>query len=66
MNLKEEEKEKLKKDIQHPDNERQKREYMDAEQKKEFEKRSSTNKEADPEDELKSRDEFRDQKNKKK
>ncbi len=35
MKLNDREKEKLKKDIQHPDSERQKREFMDQEQKKE-------------------------------
>ncbi|MUP46283.1 hypothetical protein E0K83_11070 [Gramella sp. BOM4] len=37
MKLKEEEKEKLKKDIQNSDADRQKREFMDREQKKESE-----------------------------
>lgn len=38
MKLKDEEKEKLKKSIQNSDLERQKREFMDAEQKEEFKK----------------------------
>ncbi len=40
MKLKDEKKEQLKRDIQHPDNKRQKREFMDAEQKEENKKNS--------------------------
>ncbi|AVR45836.1 hypothetical protein C7S20_11560 [Christiangramia fulva] len=65
MKLKDEKKEELKRDIQHPDNERQKREFMDAEQKEELKKESGKKRKIDPEDELKSREDFRDKKGKK-
>lgn len=42
MKLKDEEKEKLKETIQNSDNDRQKREFMDAEQKEEFKKEKNS------------------------
>lgn len=66
MKLREKEKEDLKKAINHPDSERQKREFMDAEQREEFDQKSSGKKgKIDSEDELKSREEQRDKKGKK-
>lgn len=66
MKLKENEKEDLRKAINHPDSDRQKREFMDAEQREKFDQNSSGKKgRIDSEDELESREDQRDKKGKK-
>lgn len=66
MKLKEKEKEDLREAINHPDSDRQKREFMDAEQREESDDKSSGKKrKIDPEDELNAREDQRDKKGKK-
>lgn len=65
MKLKENEKEDLKEVIQHPASDRQKREFMDAEQREESSKISNKKEEIDSKDELDSRNQQQDKKGKK-